>query len=51
METNSKDFYHLVAGTSGSAWANWIPQTYPASVCVPVPVRAPGAITSSNREL
>lgn len=51
METNSKDFYHLVAGTSGSAWANQIPQTYPNSVCMPVPVRVPRVITSSNREL
>lgn len=51
METNNKDFYHLVAGTSGSAWANQIPQTFPTSACKPVPVHAPGMITSSNREL
>lgn len=51
MKTNSKDFYHLVAGTSGSTQANGIPQTYPTSACMPVPVCAAGAITSSNGEL
>lgn len=48
METNSKDFYRLVAGTSGSAWANRIPQTYPPPPYMPVPVRASRVITSSN---
>lgn len=38
VETNSKDFYHFVAETSGSARANRIPETYPTPPCMPVPV-------------